>query len=524
MKIIDSDGSVMSVTLRRLRDSWPGILAALMGAIWLAVFPLWQDGSFSRITKAKLNGMHTLTYVMLGVFVLTLLLMLILRARHGQVHVHPVQLLALCYFGWVALSAWQGSWASQLNASDELVVWKGALRHEGLETHLFYAAIFLVMSFIRPRIKVLLRLCGVTLLAFFAIVLMQYAGLNPLNLFPGQLSIRTNYEFQGTIGNIDMVSGYLCLTVPLLLGGFVLQEKADFFLLLSGLCGVMLQLMMEVQSGLIALMGGLGLLAILLLTRPETRWQILTIYGGVLMLVSTRALLGLPWLEKTAEIVFPYQLSAVKALIALAGVLCWIGAGFFHRRPCKAVSGKATLLLALAFILLCFAAVYFLPLTQSAGGLWELQQVLRGNVQDSYGSYRLGVWRHTLNFSRSNRMFGSGPDTFYYVMKNYQTSFGIHLPETFDNPHNEYLAILSNNGLPAVLLYLTTMGTLIFCCIRARRRESLILSGAVILFMVQGFFSFSICLVTPMFWAVCGMACSWCGPDRPLPGAANSKG
>ena len=64
------------------------------------------------------------------------------------------------------------------------------------------------------------------------------------------------------------------------------------------------------------------------------------------------------------------------------------------------------------------------------------------------------------------------------------------------------------------MLYLIMLLTLLFFCLRSRRRESLILFASVLLFMVQGFFSFSICLVTPMFWAVCGMSCAWSAPER----------
>ena len=504
----------MPVLIRRLRNSWPGYLAALMGALWLAVFPLWQDGSYSRITRAKLEGMHTLSVATLGIFLLTVLLVIVLR-RRKMLHLHPAQLLALGYFAWVALSAWQGARAS-LMGSGGPVVWLGAIRHEGLQTHLFYASIFLMMSFLRPRLELLLHLAAAALLAFMAVVVMQYADHNPLGLFPGVRSVRTNYEFQGTIGNIDMVSGYLCLMVPLMLGGFVLLNKPAPILLIAGLCGVMEQLMIEVQSGIIALAAGLGLLALLLLTRPELRPRILLVYGGVLMLVSARMLLALPWLEGTENIVFPYQFSFVKLLPALLGLLCFGAAILARKKPGKGISMRAALLLALVFILACLAVLYFLPLTESSGGLWEIQQILHGNPQDSYGSYRLGVWRYTLMFSRQNPLFGTGPDTFYYVMKDFLMFNQLQLPETFDNPHNEYLAILSNNGLPALLLYLSLLGTLIVSCLRCRRREALLFCGAVILFMLQGFFSFSICLVTPMFWAVCGMACAWSAPTPTL--------
>ena len=44
---------------------WPGMVAAALGAMWLALFPLWQDGSFSRITRAKWQGTLILCAVIL---------------------------------------------------------------------------------------------------------------------------------------------------------------------------------------------------------------------------------------------------------------------------------------------------------------------------------------------------------------------------------------------------------------------------------------------------------------------------
>jgi len=118
------------------------------------------------------------------------------------------------------------------------------------------------------------------------------------------------------------------------------------------------------------------------------------------------------------------------------------------------------------------------------------------------------VWRHSLNMSKDSPIFGTGPDTFYYAMFNYLQQAGVTLGENFDNPHNEYVAILSNNGIPALAIYVTLLAWVLIALFR---RKQWPLAMAIGCFALQGFFSFSICLVTPMFWAVLGMAAAQCG-------------
>ena len=56
---------------------------------------------------------------------------------------------------------------------------------------------------------------------FFVIVLLQRGGGNPLGLYPSGRSYVQNPEFQGTIGNIDMGTGYLLLLAGLFLYGII---------------------------------------------------------------------------------------------------------------------------------------------------------------------------------------------------------------------------------------------------------------------------------------------------------------
>ena len=124
----------------------------------------------------------------------------------------------------------------------------GQVRNEGLLTQLCYLAIFLCFSLVLPHRRMLRAGTAAGLALFTGIVLLQYLGRNPLDLFPRGRSVQTNYEFQGTIGNIDMVSGYLCLAVPMLVLPYVLHGR-ERMVMACGVPGVLLECLLCSWSG-----------------------------------------------------------------------------------------------------------------------------------------------------------------------------------------------------------------------------------------------------------------------------------
>ena len=147
--------------------------------------------------------------------------------------------------------------------------------------------------------------------------------------------------------------------------------------------------------------------------------------------------------------------------------------------------------------------------------------MLCGRARDEYGSWRIGAWRNALAIWKENPVFGTGPDTYYYALHNRLEATGEVLGENFDNPHNEYLAILSNNGFPALMFYLELLFTVLLSCLRLGLREGWLwaLGASILCYAAQGFFSFSICLVSPMFWAVLGMTCAHIARQKRLQSA-----
>ena len=498
--------------MRRSKVSFSGTVAAVLGGLWLGLFPLWQDMSYAHITRAKWIG----ALVLCGVTVLTVavLALSLEKQLRREMRWHPVQLVAAAYFLWLSLSGCFGSWAGQLNSDGQLTVLMGAIRYEGLVTQWCYGLIFAMMSLFPARKEPVLTAAAVAMIIFCGVVALQYTGMNVLGLFPAGRSINTNYEFQGTIGNIDMVSGYLCLVVPLLLGAYVTREKGGNHLMAAGALGAAVLWCIEVQSGLIALLFLCGLLVLLMLRFPACRVRGCVALAGVMAGLALRGMLFLPWLDSdTPRAVQPVLFTMTnKALIGVVGVAVLLAlAAVFRSHPGKAVPAVAIICLVLAAAIAVVCCVAFMPIPETAGGLYELHEILNGRPQDQFGSWRLGVWRHSLDMSRENPVFGTGPDTFYYAMFNHLQQAGATLGENFDNPHNEYVAILSNNGIPALALYVTLLAWVLIALFR---RKEWPLALGIGCFALQGFFSFSICLVSPMFWAVLGMAAARCG--KPL--------
>ncbi len=486
--------------------------ASFLGLVWLALFPLLQDGSYAHITRAKWVAMLALT----GVTALLGVVMLADAAVHRDLRPRMAQALAAVYFLLVAGSAVHGGAAASINETGLPTVLYGAKRYEGLYTQLCYGGIFLCMSLARPRLKTVLDGAAGVLLAFCAMVALQYAGVNVLGLFPQGHSIRTNYEFQGTIGNIDMVSGYLSLVMPALLVGDAASPRPLW--LAAGMAGVGLMLCMEVQSGLIVLGVMAGTLALLALRTPVMRPRVALILGLCAGMATLRLLLGLPWLDGTAEVSFPHAFTPVKLLPAAVGGLLVGLAWRLKRHPGRPWQGWQTLLLALVIAAVGVTAVYIAPLP-AGNGLWELQELLHGRPQDSFGSERIGVWRLTLELSRLYPLWGTGPDTFLYSMEDYMFQTGQRLVQRFDNPHNMLLAILVNNGIPALAAFVLLCGWVL---VRgARQRDAWPLWLGCLCYLVQGMFTFSICLVTPMFWGMLGM-CAAVGRTSPAAAAATS--
>ena len=417
----------------------------LSACLWLGVFPLLQGGTYARLTHDKWVIMLALCGVTILCFIVDLCLG---RIRSGTASGSPDSipvpplLLASALLVWTVLSCLFSSYGPD-------TWWRGeSVRYEGLASQLCYFALFVCFLFSRVNLRPVLLSAAAGLLFFFVIVLLQRTGGNPLGLYPAGRSYALNPEFQGTIGNIDMGTSYLLLLAGLFLYGLIRSIP-------------------EIPRRV-------GYCSVLLLSLLLTLWLILTM-----------------------EVQF--------GLIALAALFL---VTLFRFLPKKRRLSMLILLVVLALVV-----VWFWP--GQEGGLWEFHEVLRGRARLSFGSNRVAVWYYSLRLAQENLLFGGGSGTFRYRFNLFLTDNsltipdkqdGADLPNYFDTPHNEYIAQLTDHGLPALLLFAALLIAAVF-----RRREKWFpllspCSAAVLCYAVQAVFSFSVCIVAPMFWILLALS------------------
>ena len=423
--------------------------------LWLGFFPLVNFGTYRSLTGDKWLCMLILTGLTLVCFLADILMR----------RVSPPRLLPLlCGTGlllWTVISC-------LFSPFPGTPWWLGTGRREGLATQLCYLALFFIFAFSKVRRTPVLIASGCGVFLFSAVVLLQRSGGNPLGLYPESYSFENASYFQGTIGNVDMCSGYLVIVCGLFLSALVETLRTLF-------CPVPACPAGERSSG--SASSG---------PCPEKRPGKLS--GWIMLVFLVPVLFLSAWLLFTMDV--------DSGVVALAVLLVWTAVRFLpkkYRLPALILLLAAVLLLA-----------WFWP--GETGPVFELREILHGRIRSDFGSGRVGIWGRTLAMLREDGylLTGTGADTFAMRFSAYQNRYELAHPDTelipdyYDSPHCEYLAMLVNSGVPALLCFLVLIAA--GCFGVPVWRDSVLGYG------VQAFLSFSVCIVAPMFWVLLGLS------------------
>ena len=140
----------------------------------------------------------------------------------------------------------------------------------------------------------------------------------------------------------------------------------------------------------------------------------------------------------------------------------------------------------------------------------ETKEIAKGNLDDSYGSFRLYIWKNTLKVVPRHLLHGVGIDNFYSAFGDLPLfmKFGDEIYYC-DKAHNEYLQKLVCEGIFSCLTYIGMLFVIFFSSVKRILSEKNHITIALLLsfcgYCVQAFFNISVIEVAPLFWIVCGL-------------------
>ncbi len=445
----------LSAFIKRLDGNrLPEVAASLFAGLMLGLFPLAFLSGYGSITRDKFL---ILVFICCD-FTLALLLALgwTRRFRNPQVvfdsFTTPQKLLLLF---------WLLALISAVASPYPDLVLLGGRRFTGLLTLTLSVGTALALASLGRWHDAYFDLIAISSLFMSVLSVCQLLGGNPFGLYPGGMDYFDGGQlyhgrFLGAVGNVDMLSAYWCLVLPLLLGGIMLlRGKRRWLCLLALALGVAVEAAADVDAGLLALL--LSALIFLPLLLPRRARKLAWIVLIVLLLAFLLLL-------------FFYDGSEQGTLWEFSRVL---------HGDIRDEFGSSRVL------------------------IWEEGW----RSMDSARVWLLGSGPGT----RSTHF-----DTVFERV----SQSGQVVRSAVDSGHNEYLDYLLEQGVPGLVLYLAALlatGVSLIRAVRAGDRRALVLGWSLLAYCLQALFNFSSVVITPLFWTVWGLLLAHLqGPRPPL--------
>lgn len=386
-------------------------------------------------------------------------------------------------------------------------LWGTAGRNNGLLLMAVYVGIyFMVSRYGRPG-PVVFSALGIVCAFVSLLAVLNFFCLDPLKMLE-PLTRADKLVFFSTIGNKNLLSGYLCITLPVLTVLFV-EDSRLWLRRLALIClfpGFAALMVSDSDSGIL----GLGLFAAVYLIwyirRPEKLKRFFLVM--TVMLLSARLLqpmIALPGKGMSQlQRLFVESIPGIGILLmsgAMTAFLYWLD----KKRPGlilpKTVQ-TAVLFLFGAVLLAVIGAIAFLTVRSDIAlrGMWNHLR-----LGDTWGTNRGFMWRRTIEifggFSLWRKLFGSGPDTFYYMFKPYFSELTKYWTSSTNAAHNEYLNYLITLGIFGLSAYCTALVSGATHCFRRMKHHPIgtVYFAAVISYGAQALVSIAQPITTPLF-------------------------
>ena len=472
-----------NVDLRETITDWYVVLMLL-------VYCLWCPEGLISVERPKFVFFAAVTLVW---FVLLVLFSLVEEPPTGfftPAHISALVFAAVCFLSAIF---------SSFDFSEIII----GHRYTGLLTQLLLAMILIGVSWFGHCKEHHFIAFGISITILTIICILQKLGINVFHLYPGDSTYYYYPSFLGTIGNIDTLEAPISLAVPLFLGLFVKREAPyDKTYLIPLFFSSLLLTLGGAESALL----GVAVVfvvtpALLIRSMKDLRRTLggtaLALTGVALGSVMRRCIA-----VRNGVLILHFNFGTLPVvclvLAAVFGAAFWL-LQFVRREPSGHMFRNAFIIVAVVCVVGTLTVVWFWP--GESGTVYEASQILHGNIEDSYGNDRIGIWRVTLTNVPEAPLLGGGPGTLY--LRTVKTLTGGAVARL---AHNAYLQYLVDTGILGLLSYLAVIITSVF--VRRRDQWKQVCVGlilAALSYAVQDFFNLGVPVASPFFWIVLGL-------------------
>lgn len=383
-------------------------------------------------------------------------------------------------------------------------------RNNGFFLIAFYIFIYFIISrFFYFKDYILIALAGGCAVVFVLAVLNCYY-LDPLRMFEDITNQKTIQNFTSTIGNKNLLSSFICITLPVLFTMSVHTEKLLYrviFLFSSGL-GFMALMTADSDSGIVGISAFLVIYFIWYsrrIARLKRYFLAITVMLASAKLLNIFTLLKLEskGMDSFQKIFVHSNISYALILIfALSTALLY----FIDYKKPEIVFSKAVPVILGSIVGLCaigvISSMIYFSCIDTKTNLGSLS-ILRFN--DKWGTHRGFMWIRSFeifgDLSIFKKLFGTGPDTFYYAFAPYFEELKQYGDTSTNAAHNEYINYLITIGITGLSAYFALVGGVIVRAIKKAKKNPLLIVfvSAVICYSVQAVVNISQPITTPLF-------------------------
>lgn len=420
-------------------------------------------------------------------------------------------------YEWALLAYWLVIFLSAITSHNPQYAFYGVTgRNEGFWMQSAYiTAFFIAGRLYRPKVGHLAILCATaSLIALYAVC--QYYGYDFIPLYPGA---DTNPGMKGsavwllsTMSNLNMSSTYYCLILCLCAALFARLDSPRLRLafLPMGWIAFYGMLIANTDSGYVGLVVALAVGFPFVAKDKKSASRLLFLLSGCALLawVFGQAYRAAFEAEPQMAAILAYMPYLAAALAAVSAILYWAP---IPAAPQRLWRGAWLCLMAVVLIV---GLLSLETLGEITGHpiFHQAREVLRGNLEDDFGSARGFVWKKAMAMVPEHPILGYGPDNFAvtFYERYYEESMEVN-HVWFDKVHNEYLQVLVDTGALGLSAILAFYGCLFWAARKHLHNPAVTaLAVALVCFMAQAFFNFSTPFAHPVAWTLWGVlaACS----------------